>query len=334
MAFNIDFGHKRIRNRAVEDVIGNSMTSCEHCKKSMTRAELADFHTPCALYTNRLVKKEFGDRVEIYRGLQGSEELTQVAFDNGETKFYEAGNLVCEKYGPSHFKQNITFVYGKNVGRLSLAMTNRSSTFPASHRTYTPVSQRYFRMANLRAGCGRRHTKNVVSRSLSQMGSLTGRFTAYRTSKPGTKRRIPTGSLLADITESHTNMPARKRYTEMARLSTEFTMRRTKTTVSLQRVRYRKKLRAAAEGEGEGERIQKLYNSQHTAGYNQFLVCVCVCASFNQFTLLLLFRQVCPFLDKPQSAHLYARFWLEVISCTSPSSPGPHSLGGRLTCIL
>ena len=65
---NFELGSKRIRNRAVEEAISSSMTTCEHCKQPMTRGELA-LHTPCALYVNRLVQKELGNRVETYRGL-------------------------------------------------------------------------------------------------------------------------------------------------------------------------------------------------------------------------------------------------------------------------
>ena len=110
------FGPKRIRNRAVEDIIGKSMTSCEHCKQPMTRAELA-LHTPCALYVNRLVKKEFGDRVETYRGQQGSEELAQVALHNGETKFYDAGKVVRKEFRSPHEQDGCTefFKDGKFV---------------------------------------------------------------------------------------------------------------------------------------------------------------------------------------------------------------------------
>eukprot|EP00966_Prymnesium_polylepis_P080102 1856314-Prymnesium_polylepis.1 len=107
---NVDFSPKRIRNRAVEDVIRNSMTSCEQCKQPMTRAELA-LHTPCMLYANRLIEKKFGDRVEKYCGLQGFEKLSEVAFHSGETVFYEDDKVVRKEFRSPHMYDGCTEFY-------------------------------------------------------------------------------------------------------------------------------------------------------------------------------------------------------------------------------
>ena len=85
----------------------------------MTRAELA-LHTPCMLYVNRLIEKKFGDRVETYCGLQGSEELAEVAFHSGETVFYEDGKMVRKEYRSPHGADGLT-------GRRTRTTASRSS---------------------------------------------------------------------------------------------------------------------------------------------------------------------------------------------------------------
>ena len=76
----------------------------------MTRAELA-LHTPCMLYVNRLIEKKFGDRVETYCGLQGSEELAEVAFHSGETVFHEDGKVVRKECRSPHKNDGCTAFY-------------------------------------------------------------------------------------------------------------------------------------------------------------------------------------------------------------------------------
>jgi hypothetical protein len=104
---------KRIRNRSAEQSIASLLTTCNECNEEMTRGELA-LHMPCKLFSDRLVEKRFGNRVEKYCGLQGREECTEVAFNCGETHCYENGQHVRTEFRSPHENDGMKVFYEDN----------------------------------------------------------------------------------------------------------------------------------------------------------------------------------------------------------------------------